>query len=65
MPKSCPILHAITGCDTTAAFHRRGEAVVVKMSEKQESVQCAGVIQSHKKLSTTSYALYLSMNGAP
>lgn len=32
-------LHAITGCDSTSAFFRRGKTTVFKMFEKQNLVK--------------------------
>lgn len=61
-------LHAITGCDTTSAFYRRGKKTVFKMFEKQNLVECAEVFQNcnstQHEIITSGIRFLLSMYGA-
>ena len=54
--KNVLFLHAITGCDTTSAFYRRGKTAVFKMFEKQDLVQCA---EDFKKSNLTEFDFFL------
>ena len=38
-------LHAITGCDTTSAFFRKGKTTAFKLFEKRDLTDCAEVFQ--------------------
>lgn len=62
-------LHAITGCDTTSAFYRRGKTAVFKMFEKQDLIQCAEVFKksnsTQQEVITNGIRFLLSMYGAP
>ncbi|XP_044579087.1 uncharacterized protein LOC123261518 [Cotesia glomerata] len=62
-------LHAITGCDTTSAFYRRGKTAVFKMFEKQDLIQWAEVFKksnsTQQEVITNGIRFLLSMYGAP
>lgn len=62
-------LHAITGCDTTSAFYRRGKTTVFKMFEKKDLLQCAEVFKNsnstQQHVITNGVQFLLAMYGAP
>ena len=62
-------LHAITGCDTTSAFYKRGKRTVFKMFEKQDLVECAEVFQNcnstQHEIIISGVRFLFSMYGAP
>lgn len=62
-------LHAITGCDTTSAFYRRGKITVFKLFEKQNLIECAEVFKNsnstRQEIITNGIRCLLSMYGAP
>ncbi|XP_076677413.1 uncharacterized protein LOC143373765 [Andrena cerasifolii] len=62
-------LHAISGCDTTSAFYRRGKKSILKMFEKQDLVDCAEVVKNSdstpQEVITNGIRFLLSIYGAP
>jgi len=62
-------LHAVTGCDTTSAFFRRGKRSVLKLFEKQGLVDCADVFKEStstpQAVITSGIRFLLSIYGAP